>query len=166
MIIIALGANLESPEYGLPLQTCLSALSRLEELGLGIVKTSRWLKTAPVPVSDQPWYVNGVAAVETDLAPAALLALLHQVEEEFGRVRTVTNAPRVIDLDLIAYHEVISSPDEHLVIPHPRMQERAFVLLPLLDLDPEWKHPLLNKTARELSQVLPDDQETMLFAEE
>ncbi|MCZ4280186.1 2-amino-4-hydroxy-6-hydroxymethyldihydropteridine diphosphokinase [Kiloniella laminariae] len=166
MIIIALGANLDSPQYGLPLQTCLSALSRLEELGLEISKTSRWLKTAPVPVSDQPWYVNGVVEIKTDLSPEELLALLHRVEEEFGRVRSIVNAPRVIDLDLIAYNDFVSRPGDHLVVPHPRMHERAFVLLPLLDLDPDWQHPLLKKTARELSQALPADQETMLFAEE
>lgn len=163
MIIIALGANLESPKYGLPLQTCQTVLVRLEELGLKIINCSRWLKSAPVPISDQPWYVNGVVEIETDLNPQDLLALLHSVEAEFGRVRTVQNASRVIDIDLIAYHDVVSKPDDPLVLPHPRMHERAFVLLPLLDINKEWIHPVLGRTAKELSQNIPYDQETMEF---
>ncbi|WP_419904121.1 2-amino-4-hydroxy-6-hydroxymethyldihydropteridine diphosphokinase [Kiloniella sp.] len=166
MIIIALGANLESPKYGLPLQTCQAALSRLAELGLKITQCSRWLKSAPVPISDDPWYVNGVAEVETELSPDELLSLLHRVEEEFGRIRTVPNAPRILDLDLIAYHDVISHPNDDLVLPHPRMHERAFVLLPLMDINEEWKHPVLGKTAKELAETIPTEQETMEFSSE
>jgi len=166
VIIIALGANLESPKYGLPLQTCQTVLSRLEELGLEVINSSRWLKSAPVPISNQPWYVNGVAEIKTDLTPKDLLALLHRVEGEFGRVRTVPNAPRVIDIDLIAYHDVISKPDDHLVLPHPRMHERAFVLLPLMDINEEWIHPVLGKTTKELVSTISSDQETMAFSED
>ncbi|MEH6632916.1 MAG: 2-amino-4-hydroxy-6-hydroxymethyldihydropteridine diphosphokinase [Halopseudomonas aestusnigri] len=166
MIIIALGANLESPKYGLPLKTCQTVLVKLEEQGLKIINCSRWLKSAPVPVSDQPWYVNGVVEIETDLDPQNLLALLHSVEADFGRVRTVQNAPRVIDIDLIAYHDVVSKPDDFLVLPHPRMHERAFVLLPLLDINKEWIHPVLGKTAKELSKNIPCDQETMEFEDD
>ncbi|MFD2207104.1 2-amino-4-hydroxy-6-hydroxymethyldihydropteridine diphosphokinase [Kiloniella antarctica] len=163
MIIIALGANLESPKYGLPLQTCQAALLKLEEYGLKILNCSRWLKSAPVPISDQPWYVNGVVEIETHLTPEDLLALLHRVEEEFGRVRTVPNAPRVIDIDLITYHDIISDPDDHLILPHPRMHERAFVLLPLLDINETWYHPVIGKTAKELSLNISCEQETMEF---
>ena len=121
------------------------------------------MKSAPVPISDQPWYVNGVAEIETNLDPQELLALLHRVEEEFGRIRTVQNAPRVIDIDLIAYHDIVSDPNDHLVLPHPRMHERAFVLLPLLDIDETWRHPVMGKTAKELSHNIPCEQETMAF---
>ena len=165
MIIIALGANLKSPKYGLPLQTCEAALSRLAELGLKVVRTSRWLKSAPVPISDQPWFVNGVAEIETDLKPDDLLSLLHKVEEEFGRVRTIVNAPRVIDIDLIAYNDVISSPGEHLVLPHPRMHERSFVLVPLLDINKDWTHPVLGLTVKDLVDKVSNEQEIMEFAQ-
>ncbi|WP_120495448.1 2-amino-4-hydroxy-6-hydroxymethyldihydropteridine diphosphokinase [Kiloniella sp. EL199] len=165
MIIIAIGANLESPKYGLPLQTCQKALSRLEELGVEIVKQSRWLKTAPVPVSDAPWYVNAVAQIKTDLKPDELLKLLHSIENEFGRVRPFINAPRILDLDIIAYNDFISSPGDHLVVPHPRMHERAFVLLPLMDIDEDWLHPVIGKTAKELSLSIPVDQETTEYSD-
>ncbi len=165
MIIIAIGANLKSPEYGLPLQTCKKALSRLEELGVEIVKQSRWLKTAPVPISDAPWYVNAVAQIKTDLTPNELLELLHGIEDEFGRVRPFVNAPRILDLDLIAYNDFISAPGDHLVVPHPRMHERAFVLLPLLDIDEDWFHPVIGKTAKELSLSIPVDQETIEYSD-
>ena len=166
MIIIALGANLNSPVYGLPLQTCQAALSRLEGLGLEVVKSSRWLKTAPVPISDHPWYVNGVAEVRTDLSPDDLLSLLHKVEEEFGRIRTEVNAPRIIDLDLIAYNDLISKPEDHLVLPHPRMHERAFVLVPLLDIDEDWIHPVLGITAKNLAKNIAIEQETLEFSQD
>ncbi|WP_085909701.1 2-amino-4-hydroxy-6-hydroxymethyldihydropteridine diphosphokinase [Kiloniella majae] len=165
MIIIAIGANLESPEHGLPLQTCKKALSRLEELGVEIVKQSRWLKTAPVPISDAPWYVNAVAQIQTDLAPDELLELLHDIENEFGRVRPFINAPRILDLDIIAYNDFVSSSEDHLIIPHPRMHERAFVLLPLLDIDEDWRHPVTDKTAKELSLTIPVDQETIEYSD-
>ena len=165
MIIIAIGANLESPKYGLPLQTCKQALIRLEELGVEIVKQSRWLKTAPVPISDAPWYVNAVAQIKTDLGPNELLNLLHRIEDEFGRVRPFVNAPRILDLDLIAYDDFISAPGDHLIVPHPRMHERAFVLLPLLDIDEGWLHPIMGKTAKELSTAIPVDQETIEYSD-
>ena len=165
MIIIAIGANLESPKYGLPLQTCKQALIRLEELGVEIVKQSRWLKTAPVPISDAPWYVNAVAQIKTDLDPNELLNLLHRIEDEFGRVRPFVNAPRILDLDLIAYDDFISTPGDHLIVPHPRMHERAFVLLPLLDIDEGWLHPIMEKTAKELSTAIPVDQETIEYSD-
>ena len=165
MIIIAIGANLESPQYGLPLQTCMKALSRLDELGIEVVKQSRWLKTAPVPISDAPWYVNAVAQIKTDLKPDDLLELLHGVENEFGRVRPYINAPRILDLDIIAYNDFVSSTGDHLIVPHPRMHERAFVLLPLMDIDENWVHPVLGQTVKEMSQSIPFDQETIEYSD-
>src|ERR1700751_2112741 len=102
MIIIALGANLPSPAGG-PQQTLEAALKRLEASGGRVVAQSGWYPTAPVPVSDQPWFVNGVARIETTLAPGGLLALLRQIEQEFGRQRTVPNAARTLDLDISDY---------------------------------------------------------------
>ena len=106
-ILIGLGANLPSPEHGPPVATLEAAVAALAARGLAIRARSRWWESAPVPISDQPWYVNGVVEVETALAPEALLALLHEVEAEFGRHRSVPNAPRVLDLDLLAYGRLV-----------------------------------------------------------
>ncbi len=134
-------------------------------MGVEIVRQSRWLKTAPVPISDAPWYVNAVAQIKTALPPNELLELLHRIEDEFGRVRPFVNAPRILDLDLIAYDDFISTPGDHLVVPHPRMHERAFVLLPLLDIDEDWLHPVIGKTAKELSKTIPVDQEAIEYSD-
>jgi 2-amino-4-hydroxy-6-hydroxymethyldihydropteridine diphosphokinase len=139
LILIGLGANLPS-SYGEPPATLRAALDRLAEAGVTIARRSRFWHSAPVPASDQPWYVNAVAAVETDLAPERLLALLHEVEAEFGRVRSVVNAPRLIDLDLLAYGREVRRAGAPL-LPHPRLAERGFVLLPLADIAPGWRHP-------------------------
>lgn len=153
MKLVAVGANLPS-RFGTPQQACRSALTRLEADGdIKILTCSGWWETAPVPASDQPWYVNGVAQIETTLPPEALLARLHAVEAEMGRVRTVTNAARVIDLDLIAYDD--RRMDGALALPHPRMHQRAFVLAPLCDFAPGWIHPGLGQTAKTLLNTLP-----------
>src|SRR5512135_1345665 len=99
MILIGLGANLASPEFGAPPESLEAALALLAERGVRVVARSRWYRSAPVPPSGQPWFVNGVVAVETALEPAALLEVLHAVEARFGRVRRERNAARVLDLD-------------------------------------------------------------------
>lgn len=156
MILIAVGSNLPVPGFGTPAEICAKALARLDSMGIRIVATSRFYETAPVPLSDQPWYVNGVAAVETGLDAAALLASLHQVEQEFGRVRRERNEARVLDLDLIDYHGVVAAGPP--ILPHPRMAERAFVLLPLRDIDPHWQHPVGGRRVEDLIAALPPDQ--------
>jgi 2-amino-4-hydroxy-6-hydroxymethyldihydropteridine diphosphokinase len=156
MILIALGANLPSAA-GRPQQTLEAALKRLDASGVRVVARSRWYRTAPVPVSDQPWFVNGVARVETTLEPGGLLALLRQVEQEFGRQRTVRNAARKLDLDIIDYDGRIENTPE-LTLPHPRMQDRAFVLLPLAEVAPAWRHPTRGNTVESLISALPPEQ--------
>jgi 2-amino-4-hydroxy-6-hydroxymethyldihydropteridine diphosphokinase len=156
MILIGLGANLPSAAGG-PRQTLEAALARLEEGGVHVAARSRWYRTEPVPVSDQPWFVNGVARVETALDPAALLALLRRIEHGFGRRRSVRNAARTLDLDIIDYDGRVENTPE-LVLPHPRMQDRAFVLLPLAEVAPGWRHPTLGRTVESLVSSLPAEQ--------
>jgi 2-amino-4-hydroxy-6-hydroxymethyldihydropteridine diphosphokinase len=161
MILIGLGANLPSVN-GPPRRTLELALTRLEQRGVRVVACSGWYETAPVPVSDQPWYVNAVARVETALDPPQLLACLHEIERSFGRIRTVVNAPRAIDLDLLAYDDRVETGPPQL--PHPRLNDRAFVLLPLRDVAPGWIDPKSGASLASLLAQLPTDQDTRLLS--
>ena len=136
----------------------------LERAGLRIVGRSRWYESAPVPMSDQPWYVNGVVEIDTDLDPASLLALLHEIEAAFGRTRSVRNEARPLDLDLLAYGDRVLTEEPGPLIPHPRLHERAFVLLPLAELAPDWRHPALGEGIQALIGRLPRDQITRKLA--
>ncbi|MEG3617423.1 2-amino-4-hydroxy-6-hydroxymethyldihydropteridine diphosphokinase [Magnetovibrio sp. PR-2] len=161
MILIGLGANLPSDRFGSPVQTLEAALDALSaHAKVRVLRRSRWFESAPVPMSDQPWYVNGVCIVETPLEPAELLAVLHQIETDFGRVRAERNAPRVLDLDLLAFDDLITDETVGFSVPHPRMHERGFVLLPIRDLVPGWTHPVLFKGLEMLIKNLPEDQVT------
>lgn len=157
-IFIGVGANIVGP-YGPPRASCEAALRCLERVQICVDGLSSWWKTAPVPKSDQPWYINGVARVTTPLSPSGLLTALHEVEKHMGRVRTSLNASRCIDLDLLAYGEECYTPDdrtgENLCVPHPRMHERAFVLLPLKEISPHWIHPRLRMSLSDLLESLP-----------
>lgn len=128
------------------------------------MNVSRWYRSAPVPRTlDQPDFVNGVVALATDLAPDALVRIMQGMEVDAGRVRTVPNAPRPLDLDLIAYGDLRRVPGDRtgegvvadLVLPHPRAHERAFVLLPLRDVSPSWRHPLSGRSIDDLIADLP-----------
>lgn len=161
MIFIALGANLPHPRWGTPQATCTAALAALVGPDMTPIRRSRWYESAPVPASDQPWFVNGIAELSTDLDPAGLMARLHGVEADFGRVRGVPNAARVLDLDLIAFDDRVSAPGEAPILPHPRMHERLFVLLPLAELAPAWRHPRLGLGVSELIAALPAGRATI-----
>ena len=158
MILIGVGSNLTSERFASPVDVCNAALKELERQGCVIRRRSRWYESAPVPVSDQPWFVNGVVAVETALEPAELLGLLHGIEAAFGRVRRARNEARVLDLDLLAYGDLVTAGPPGPALPHPRMHERAFVLLPLAEIAPGWRHPATGKSVSELLQALPRDQ--------
>lgn len=160
MILVAIGANLESPEWGSPRETGEAALAALEAEGVRIVRRSGWYDSAPVPPSAQPRFVNGVVAVETALDPAALLACLHAIEARFGRVRSVANAARILDLDLLDYDgQIADGSDGGPILPHPRMQDRAFVLMPLAEIAPGWTHPVTQISVEELLAALPPGQD-------
>ncbi len=156
MILVALGANLPDAAGNPPLQTCRAAASRLDALpGLRLRALSRWFATTPVPAAPGvPDYVNGVARLEVRPGappppPAALLAALQGIEAASGRTRPYQDAPRTLDLDLLAMDAAVRpAPDP--VLPHPRLHLRAFVLAPLLDVAPGWVHPVLGTTAAAL----------------
>lgn len=158
-IFIGAGANLAHPTYGSPRQTLEAAFRDLAGRGVRVLRVSPWYRTAPVPASDQPWYENAVIEVGTDLGPDKLLATLHGVEEAFGRVRTVANAARVIDLDLLDFRgEIAPESPGRATLPHPRLAGRAFVLRPLADLAPDWRHPVTGEPIQALLAALPFDE--------
>ncbi|MSP51489.1 MAG: 2-amino-4-hydroxy-6-hydroxymethyldihydropteridine diphosphokinase [Alphaproteobacteria bacterium] len=152
---MGLGANLPSVRFGPPRATLTAALAALAQRDVVIVGQSPWYRSAPVPPSAQPWYLNAIAVVKTELDPHALLVRLLAVESEFGRVRCTPNAPRPIDLDLLAYGARAIDRGGPLELPHPRMHLRAFVLMPMADIAPMWRHPRLGATVRELLAALP-----------
>jgi 2-amino-4-hydroxy-6-hydroxymethyldihydropteridine diphosphokinase len=158
MKLIALGSNLPHPEYGAPRQVVEQALALLEQRGIHVVARSSWYETSPVPRSDQPLFINGVAAVETALEPAALLAELHAVEAELGRVRRAVNEARIVDLDLLdADGLTMDEGGKGPVLPHPRLHLRRFVLEPLAELAPDWRHPVSGLGPKALLEGLPPD---------
>jgi 2-amino-4-hydroxy-6-hydroxymethyldihydropteridine diphosphokinase len=157
-ILVALGANLISERYGTPIETLEAALGALAARDIRTLKRSRWFESAPVPISDQPWYVNGVISVRTPLSAEATLSSLHEIEAEFGRVRQIRNEARVLDLDLIAYGDLVIDQPGGMIVPHPRLAERAFVLLPLADILPDWRHPASGLGLSEMIEALPQDQ--------
>ena len=156
-ILIGIGANLAPDGYTTPRQGCEAAIACLPSRDIAVTAISTWYETAPVPVSDQPWFNNAVIAAETTLPAEEALAALHEIEARFGRVRTVRNAARVLDLDLLDYGRQCHD-GEMLSIPHPRLHERAFVLLPLRDVAPDYVHPGSNIHIDELISRLPPDQ--------
>lgn len=152
MILIGIGGNLPS-QFGSPDKGLPHALRLLEAKDVRLARCSPWYGAHAVPVSRQPDFVNAVAIIETALLPEDLLARMQAIEAEFGRVRGVVNGARTLDLDLLAYGDLCL--DNGIEIPHPRLHRRAFVLGPLCDIAPEWRHPVLKCTARELFAALP-----------
>lgn len=159
-LYIGLGANLPHSQFGVPRATLEHVLALLPGFGIRILRRSSWYESAPVPVSDQPWFVNGVVRAATDLAPAAVLAALHAVEAQLGRARSVPNAARSVDLDILAIGSMVLSGPEPPIVPHPRLEGRAFVLLPLAEIAPDWRHPVTGAAISALIASLPRDQIT------
>ncbi|NOT38895.1 MAG: 2-amino-4-hydroxy-6-hydroxymethyldihydropteridine diphosphokinase [Alphaproteobacteria bacterium] len=139
MIYIALGANVASP-VGPPAVTLRRALEAMAKHGISVIAVSPLYRSQAWPNPADTPFVNAVAEVKTRLLPGQLLKALLAVEKAFGRVRKSRNEPRTLDLDLIDYGGLISDA-EQLTLPHPRMLERAFVLRPLADIAPHWRHP-------------------------
>jgi 2-amino-4-hydroxy-6-hydroxymethyldihydropteridine diphosphokinase len=175
---IAFGANLPSV-VGTPLETLRAAVRELEDAGVTVTAVSRVYETPCFPAGAGPDYVNFVAEVQSADAPEELLQTLHMIEARFGRVRKLRWAGRSIDLDLLAVEQEIRpdvvsvrawitlpfveqsvrAPDQ-LILPHPRIQDRAFMLIPFADLAADWRHPILDKTVREMLDARPTDEKS------
>lgn len=164
MILVGIGSNLAAPRLASPMDTAAAALAELPAIGVAVVRRSRWYLSEPVPPSGQPWYVNAVIAVETRLAAASLLDRVLELEARFGRRRGVRDAARTLDLDLLDY-DGLQCESERLVLPHPRLHERRFVLGPLAEIAPQWRHPRLGLTAAELLARLSPGQAVRAFGE-
>ena len=171
--IVALGSNLSS-EVGPPRETLAAAVARIAAQIGPVTAVSGLYESAPVPLSDQPTFLNTVILVETRADSAAVLQALHAMEAEFGRVRAARWAARVLDLDLIAHGARCTlTPDawqrwvdrdrgevpERLILPHPRAHARRFVLQPLQEAAPWWRHPILDRPARDLPGYRASDQQ-------
>lgn len=154
MILVALGANLPDPRGAPPRATLAWAVGRLNALpGMRLHAVSRLWDSAPVPPSGQPRYVNAVAAYAGEAEPEALLAALHALEAEAGRVRGARDAPRTLDLDLLDLNGLVRACAP--VLPHPRLAGRGFVLRPLAEVAPSWRHPVTGASVEALLAALP-----------
>lgn len=150
-IFIALGANIPSAA-GPPDVTLKAALAVLGKRGVQILRVSRFRQTDAWPDPSDPPFLNAVAGIESDLQPVALLGLLHEVETSFGRKRSAPNAPRSLDLDLIDYRGRVARGEVDL--PHPRLAARRFVLEPLAEVAPGWRHPVTGLPVEALLEAL------------
>ncbi len=157
-VIIAAGSNLEDR-----MAHCERGIAALGASGkVTVVSQSGFYLTEPVGYADQPWFINAVMMARTRLSPLELLGFLKQMERLSGRIASeVRNGPRVLDFDIIFFNDrVIESPE--LTVPHPRMQERGFVLKPLNEIAPGWVHPVFQKTVRQLLTDMGESCETCI----
>ena len=175
LYLTALGGNLRSTA-GSPVQTLAAALTAMPDAVGEIRAVSRFFTTPAFPPGAGPDYVNAAASIQSDLEPGELLTALHGIEASFARERTERWGQRTLDLDLLARGQAVlpdvgtyeewrnlppadqrvSAPDR-LILPHPRLHERGFVLIPLNDIAPHWVHPVLKRSVAEMCADLPDD---------
>ena len=156
MAFISLGSNLKKNNELSLKENLEIILKTFPKNGIFVKKISNWYESEPVPLSSQPWFINSVVKVSTNKSPEELLYNLHEIENFFGRKRSILNASRTIDLDLIDFQGLIKN--DSLILPHPRMHLRLFVLLPLQDIEPNWVHPVLKQSIKELLNNYTSDQ--------
>jgi 2-amino-4-hydroxy-6-hydroxymethyldihydropteridine diphosphokinase len=172
--LISIGANIALSGHSLSESVELALQSAAEAEGITLGRRSRLFRTPAYPLGSGPDFINAAAILETSLDPESLLAAMHRAEKGLGRVRPARWAPRVCDLDLIAIGDTVL-PDRRtlerwmaldlgqaqtvtppqLILPHPRMHERAFVLVPLADIAPQWHHPVTGQSVAEMVAALP-----------
>jgi 2-amino-4-hydroxy-6-hydroxymethyldihydropteridine diphosphokinase len=152
---IALGSNIAG-RFGSPAEAVDAAIQAVQATEITLISCSRLYRSAAWPNPADPEFVNAMIAVETSLAPDALLARLHAIEAEFGRVRRQANAPRTLDLDIVDYAGLVSAPGGSPILPHPRLADRVFVLLPLAEIAPDWRHPVTGAAIADLIRASPD----------
>lgn len=149
-VYLSLGSNIGDREGNLR-----AAIAKLSELG-EVTAVSSLYETEPVEFTAQPWFLNCAVAVRTELMPKLFLAKMLAIEQQMGRRRTQPKGPRIIDIDILLFgNSVIRAPQ--LDVPHPAMHQRRFVLEPLAEIAPEARHPVFQRSVRELSQALAND---------
>jgi 2-amino-4-hydroxy-6-hydroxymethyldihydropteridine diphosphokinase len=146
---LGLGSNVGDREANLR-----AAIERLEAPDLRVLRVSPVYETEPVDYTEQRWFLNLVVEAETSLFPMQLLARVARIERALGRLRTVPKGPRSIDIDILLYGKAVIR-SEALEVPHPRMDERRFVLAPLADLAPDLRHPIAHRTVSEMLAAAP-----------
>ena len=156
MILIALGSNMTGP-WGSPAETLDRAVVEIAANGAKVLARSSWIETKPYGISDQPAFVNGAIEIKTTTPPEELLVMLHGIEIAAGRKRREKWGPRTLDLDIIAYDNVVMEGADNslnLTLPHNDLHNRSFVLLPVRELNPAWQHPVSGKTVTQMLDEL------------
>ena len=157
LIYLSLGSNLGDRAANLE-----RAIDSLSEIGVRVLRRSSIYETEPVDFLAQPWFLNCVVEAETSLEPRRLLEGLQAIERKLGSEKLILRGPRIIDLDILFYDAKVIH-ESGIEIPHPRLAERRFVLVPLVELAPEFRHPALHKTAAELLGATPDRSEVTIW---